>query len=119
MTKRGVWGNYLVLEVCLAGVPQDVMIKSKGLLVGSEDFHIDCLSQCGALGTINVHRGTSCSNSSYTNAIALRNAERLLQEKLPSEIAHKLAGNGLEADVVIKVRCISAGKCGRIFPLAG
>ncbi|EER03668.1 hypothetical protein Pmar_PMAR022965 [Perkinsus marinus ATCC 50983] len=87
VTKRGVWGNYLVLEVCLVGVPQDVMIKSKGLLVGS---------------TINVPRGTSCPNSSYRNAIALRNAERLLQEKLPSEISHKLAGNGLEADVVIK-----------------
>ncbi|KAF4748632.1 hypothetical protein FOZ63_029936, partial [Perkinsus olseni] len=87
VTKRGVWGNYFVLEVRLVGVPHDAVSKSKGLLVGS---------------MINLFRVTACSDASYTNAMVFRNAERLLQQRLPSEIAHKLAENGVDADVVIK-----------------
>ncbi|EER06453.1 hypothetical protein Pmar_PMAR006264 [Perkinsus marinus ATCC 50983] len=87
VTKRGVWGNYFVLEVRLVGVPHDAVSKSKGLLVGS---------------VINLFRVTACSDTSFTNAIVFRNAERLLQQRLPIEIAHKLAENGVEADVVIK-----------------
>ncbi|KAF4714043.1 hypothetical protein FOZ63_006596 [Perkinsus olseni] len=87
VTKRGVWGSYFVLEVRLVGVPLDAVSKSKGLLVGS---------------MINLFRVTACSDASYTNAMVFRNAERLLQQRLPSEIAHKLAENGVDADVVIK-----------------
>ncbi|KAF4666609.1 hypothetical protein FOZ61_009548 [Perkinsus olseni] len=87
VTKRGVWGNYFVLEVRLVGVPHDAVSKSKGLLVGS---------------MINLFRVTACSDASYTNAMVFRNAERLLQQRLPSEIAQKLAENGVDADVVIK-----------------
>ncbi|KAF4664370.1 hypothetical protein FOL47_005151 [Perkinsus chesapeaki] len=87
VTKRGVWGNYFVLEIRLVGVPYDAVSKSKGLLIG---------------GMINLFRVTACSDASYTNVMVFRNAERLLEQRLPAEVAEKLAENGVEADVVIK-----------------